>query len=137
MHYLSGITGVVFLILTLLSWETPWIGGFYLACAILAFLAIRPSQVSWLLYTYGISSAVAAAFFFYRFFVRIQTLSGEIDFSAFDFQLLAMFVGGFMMMFLASEYSCWLKGRQERVKIKIQFRKWRERSRMFVASRSR
>ena len=110
-------------------------GGFFLACAVLAFIAIRPSKLSWWLYTCGISSAIATAFIFFKFFVRVKELSGEPEFALFDYEMVTMFVGGFAMVYIVSEFSCWLKGREDRIPVKIHFRRWRDWIRTFEVSR--
>ena len=135
MHYLSGITGGVFLVLALFSWQTPWMGGFFLTCAVLAFIAIRPSKLSWWLYTCGISSAIATAFFFFKFFVLVKALSVETEFALFDYEMATMFVGGFAMVYIVSEFSCWLKGREDLVPVRLPFRRWRDWIRTFEVSR--
>ena len=102
----------------------------------LAFLAIRPSKVSWWLYACCIVSAAATAILFGRFFLQVEALSEVVETGHFDYGLLAVFSGGFAMMYVVSEYCCWLKGRQDRVKLKIQLRRGRERFRKFEVSRS-
>ena len=136
MHYLSGLIGIVFVVLALFFWQTPWIGGLFLTCGALSFLAIRPSRVRWWLYTCYIASALAAATHFAQFFLQVEALSGSIDAVSFDYALLTDFVAGFMMMYIVSEFSCWLKGRQDRVKLKISIRRWRDRFRLIEAPRS-
>ena len=110
-------------------------GGCFLACAVLAFIAIRPSKVLWWLYTCGISSAIATAFLFFKFFVRVKSLSGETEFALFDYEMLKMFVGGFAMVYIVSEFSCWLKGREDRVPLRLHIRRWRDWFRTFEVSR--
>ncbi|MXZ44093.1 MAG: hypothetical protein F4Z01_03830 [Gammaproteobacteria bacterium] len=136
MHYLSGLIGVVFVVLALLFWQTPWIGAFLLLCGALAFVAIRPSRVSWWLYTCCIASALSAATLFAIFFFQVETTSGVAESNQFNIALLTVFVGGSAMMYIVSEYCCWLKGREDVVKVKVQFRRWRERFRIFAVSRS-
>ena len=136
MHYLSGFVGIVFVVLAFFSWQTPWIGGLFLACVALSILAIRPSRARWWLYTCCIASALAAATLFARFFVQVEVASGSIDTTGFDYALLTDFAAGILMMYIVSEYSCWLKGRQDRVKLKISLRRWRERFRLIEAPRS-
>ncbi|MYD45696.1 MAG: hypothetical protein F4W92_05035 [Gammaproteobacteria bacterium] len=130
MHYLSGLIGIAFVVLALLSWQTPWIGVLFLTCSVLSFLAIRPVKVTWWLYTCCIAAALAAATLFARFFVQVEGVSDSNDTAIFDYALLIDFAAGFVMMYIVSEYSCWLKGRQERVKLKIPLRRWRERFRL-------
>ena len=136
MHYLSGLIGIVFVVIALLSWQTPWMGGLLLTCGVLAFLAIRPSKVSWWLYTCCIASAAATATLFGLFFLQVEALSAVFETNQFEFGLLAVFSSGFAMMYIVSEYCCWLKGRKDRVKLKIQLRRGREWFRKFEASRS-
>ena len=136
MHYLSGLIGIAFVVLTLFSWQTPWIGGLFLTCSILSFLAIRPAKVRWWLYTCCIASGLAAATIFARFFVQVEVVSGSNDTASFDYALLTDFAAGFVMMYVVSEYSCWLKGRQDLVKLKIPLRQWRERFRLIEVPRS-
>lgn len=136
MHYLSGLIGIAFVVLALFSWQTPWIGGLFLTCGVLSFLAIRPSRVRWWLYTCCIASALAAITLFARFFLQVESLSDTIDATAFDYALLTDFGAGFVMLYVVSEYSCWLKGRQDRVKLKIELQRWRERIRLLEIPRS-
>lgn len=136
MHYLSGLIGLVFVVVALLSWQTPWIAGFFLVCGVLAFLAIRPSRVVWWLYACCIASATAAATLFGRFFLLVEPLTVEDETSRFDYELLLIFVAGIAMMYIVTEYCCWLKGRQDRVKLKIPLRRWRDLFRRFEVSRS-
>ena len=136
MHYLSGLIGIAFVVLTLFSWQTPWIGGLFLTCGLLSFLAIGPCNVRWWLYTCCIASALASATLFARFFIEVEAGSESTATAAFDYALLADFVSGFLMLYIVSEYSCWLKGRQERVKPKIKLQRWRERLRLMEVSRS-
>ena len=136
MHYLSGLIGIVFVVLALFSWQTPWIGGLFLICGVLSFLAIRPSRARWWLYTCCIASAMASATLFARFFVRVEAVSGSMETAGFDYALLRDFVAGFVLLYVVSEYSCWLKGRQDLVKLKIPIRQWRERFRLIEVPRS-
>lgn len=136
MHYLSGLIGIAFVVLALFSWQNPWIGGLLLTCGVLSFLAIRPSRVRWWLYTCCIASALATVTLFARFFIQVESLSDSIDATGFDYALLTDFGAGFVMLYVVSEYSCWLKGRQDRVKLKIEFQRWRERIRLLEIPRS-
>lgn len=70
------------------------------------------------------------------FFFQVETASGVAESNQFDIALLAVFMGGAAMMYIVSEYCCWLKGREDVVKVKVQFRRWRERFRLFEVSRS-
>jgi len=136
LHYLSGLIGIAFVVLTLFSWQTPWIAGLFLSCGVLSFVAIGPSRVRWWLYTCCIASALASATLFARFFVQVEAVSDLTATTGFDYALLTDFLAGFMMMYIVSEYSCWLKGRQDRVKLKIPLRRWLERFRLIEVPRS-
>lgn len=79
---------------------------------------------------------MASATLFARFFVRVEAVSGSMETAGFDYALLRDFVAGFVLLYVVSEYSCWLKGRQDLVKLKIPIRQWRERFRLIEVPRS-
>lgn len=73
---------------------------------------------------------------FGRFFLLVETLTVAGETSRFDYDLLLIFIGGIAMMFIVTEYCCWLKGRQDRVKLKIPLRRWRDLFSRLEVSRS-
>lgn len=82
------------------------------------------------LYANCIASACATAYLLYQFFALVRIESDSTGLSSFDYRFLVMFAGGFAMMYIVSEYCCWLKGREDLVRIKIEFRQWRKNLRI-------
>lgn len=114
MRLLMGALGVVLLAIACLYVNVPLIACIFAIGGVLSFLSCFPLKSKWILGLLGASAAILMFTMFAWFFHGIAIAHEADQWYELDQanRYFAFLFGGFVMMLVTSEFSCWMKGRE-------------------------
>ena len=114
MRILMGALGVALVLIACLYVYVPWMACMFAIGGAFSFLSCFPLKVKWLLCILGASAAILMFTMFAWFFHGIAIAHEASQWYKLDdsHRYFAFLFGGFVMMLVTSEFSCWLKGRE-------------------------
>lgn len=116
MRYINGIFGISFAgVAIFLANVDQYIAIASLISAVLAFISCRGHIAKWQSIVLGTASAVAMFFFFGYFLVLTPSLGTYWYLEMEAIPQIAALVGGFSLMVVLAEYSCFMKGKVPKI----------------------
>ncbi len=121
MRILMVALGIALLLAAFLFYSHPVHACIFASAGIITIIGCRPMKSKVLLGVLGFCAAVLMFLMFAGFFNGVAAAHTDSNWFELDEAGLyfAYLFGGFVMMLAVSEYSCWMKGRDESFKISL------------------
>lgn len=121
MRILMGALGVALLAMAIAFLSHPAQAGIFAGAGIVTILGCRPVKSKIVLGVLGFCAAILMFFMFAGFFGGVAAAHTDSNWYELEEAALyfAFLFGGFVMMLVVSEYSCWMKGRSYSFKISL------------------
>lgn len=116
MRILMGVLGIALALIACLYVYVPWMACMFAIGSAFSFVSCFPLKSKWLLGGLGAFAAILMFTMFAWFFHGIAIAHEANHWYELDHahRYFAFLFGGFVMMLVTSEFSCWMKGREAR-----------------------